>query len=232
MGHHGFISENYISYGSEENIDLIDVFFNIVNYYSLVHSMENAKKTKEIFFEFEKSKYADGSYFDGRGAIYPKTDKVKEIFEGIEIPSDEDWAKLKKDVMEHGLYNSHRLAVAPNGSIAYVMSATPSLTPIKQLVEERTYGNSKTYFPMPALDVAEFMYETAYKMDNYKVIDVIATAQKHVDQGISFELAITSDETTRDLQKYYLYAHYQGIKTLYYTRTQKLKVEECEACAV
>ncbi|MGE4320522.1 MAG: class 1b ribonucleoside-diphosphate reductase subunit alpha [Acholeplasmataceae bacterium] len=232
MGHHGFISENYISYGSEENIDLIDVFFNIVNYYSLVHSMENAKKTKEIFFEFEKSKYADGSYFDGRGAIYPKTDKVKEIFEGIEIPSDEDWAKLKKDVMEHGLYNSHRLAVAPNGSIAYVMSATPSLTPIKQLVEERTYGNSKTYFPMPALDVAEFMYETAYKMDNYKVIDVIATAQKHVDQGISFELAITSDKTTRDLQKYYLYAHYQGIKTLYYTRTQKLKVEECEACAV
>ncbi len=232
MGHHGFISENYISYGSEENIDLIDVFFNIVNYYSLVHSMENAKKTKEIFFEFEKSKYADGSYFDGRGAIYPKTEKVKEIFEGIEIPSDEDWAKLKKDVMEHGLYNSHRLAVAPNGSIAYVMSATPSLTPIKQLVEERTYGNSKTYFPMPALDVAEFMYETAYKMDNYKVIDVIATAQKHVDQGISFELAITSDETTRDLQKYYLYAHYQGIKTLYYTRTQKLKVEECEACAV
>lgn len=232
MGHHGFISENYISYGSEENIDLIDVFFNIVNYYSLVHSMENAKKTKEIFFEFEKSKYADGSYFDGRGAIYPKTEKVKEIFEGIEIPSDEDWAKLKKDVMEHGLYNSHRLAVAPNGSIAYVMSATPSLTPIKQLVEERTYGNSKTYFPMPALDVAEFMYETAYKMDNYKVIDVIATAQKHVDQGISFELAITSDETTRDLQKYYLYAHYKGIKTLYYTRTQKLKVEECEACAV
>lgn len=232
MGHHGFISENYISYGSEENIDLIDVFFNIVNYYSLVHSMENAKKTKEIFFEFEKSKYADGSYFDGRGAIYPKTEKVKEIFEGIEIPSDENWAKLKKDVMEHGLYNSHRLAVAPNGSIAYVMSATPSLTPIKQLVEERTYGNSKTYFPMPALDVAEFMYETAYKMDNYKVIDVIATAQKHVDQGISFELAITSDETTRDLQKYYLYAHYKGIKTLYYTRTQKLKVEECEACAV
>jgi len=134
--------------------------------------------------------------------------------------------------MKYGLYNSHRLAVAPNGSIGYVMSATPSLTPVKQLVEERTYGNSKTYFPMPALKDASFMYETAYKMDNFKIIDVIATAQKHVDQGISFELAITSDETTRDLQKYYLYAHYQGIKTLYYTRTQKLKIDECESCAV
>lgn len=232
MGHHGFIAENYIAYGSDENIELIDVFFNIVNYYSLMHSMLKAKETGEKFFEFEKTKYADGSYFNGRGAIHPKSDKVKDILKDIYIPTDEDWKQIKEDVMKYGLYNSHRLAVAPNGSIGYVMSATPSLTPIKQLVEERTYGNSKTYFPMPALETAEFMYETAYKMDNYKIIDVIATAQKHVDQGISFELAITSEETTRDLQKYYLYAHYQGIKTLYYTRTQKLKIEECEACAV
>lgn len=232
MGHHGFIAEHYIAYGSDENLDLIDVFFNTVNFYSLQYSMELARDTGKKFYKFETSKYADGSYFDGRGQILPKTDKVKEIFDGIHLPTDEEWAELKEQVMTHGLYNSHRLAVAPNGSIGYVMSATPSLTPVKQLVEERTYGNSKTYFPMPALDTASFMYETAYKMDNFKVIDVIATAQKHVDQGISFELAITSDETTRDLQKYYLYAHYQGIKTLYYTRTQKLKIDECESCAV
>ena len=232
MGHHGFIAEHYIAYGSDENLDLIDVFFNTVNFYSLQYSMELARDTGKKFYKFETSKYADGSYFDGRGQILPKTDKVKEIFDGIHLPTDEEWAELKEQVMTHGLYNSHRLAVAPNGSIGYVMSATPSLTPVKQLVEERTYGNSKTYFPMPALDTASFMYETAYKMDNFKIIDVIATAQKHVDQGISFELAITSDETTRDLQKYYLYAHYQGIKTLYYTRTQKLKIDECESCAV
>lgn len=232
MGHHGYLAENYILYGSEENLDLIDVFFNIINYYSLVHSNQKAIATKETFYQFETSKYKDGSYFNGRKSIYPKTEKVKEILKDVYIPTDEDWEKLKTSVMEHGLYNSHRLAVAPNGSIAYVMSATPSLTPIKQLIEERTYGNSKTYFPMPALDTAAFMYETAYKMDKFKIIDVIATAQKHVDQGISFELCVTSLETTRDLQKYYLYAHYQGIKTLYYTRTQKLSVEECEACVV
>jgi ribonucleoside-diphosphate reductase alpha chain len=232
MGHHGFIAENFILFGSEEDIDLIDVFFAQLNYYSLKHSMTKAKETGLKFFEFDKSKYADGSYFDQRTAVYPKHDKIKTMFKDIYIPTEADWAQLKKDVMQYGLYNSHRLAVAPNGSIAYVMSATPSLTPIKQLIEERTYGNSKTYFPMPSLDVASFMYETAYRIDNYKVIDVIATAQKHVDQGISFELGITSNITTRELQKYYLYAHYQGIKTLYYTRTQKLKLEECESCAV
>lgn len=232
MGHHGFIAENFIAFGSDEDVELIDVFFNLVNYYSLMHSMEKAKSTGLKFYGFERSAYADGTYFADRGAIYPKLEAVKEIMKDIEIPSDEDWAQLKADVMEYGLYNSNRLAVAPNGSIAYVMSATPSLTPIKQLVEERTYGNSKTYFPMPGADVAGFMYESAYSMDKYKVIDVIATAQKHVDQGISFELCVTSNETTRSLQRYYLYAHYQGIKTLYYTRTQKLRIEECESCVV
>ena len=232
MGHHGYIAENYILFGSEEDIDLIDVFFATINYYSLVHSMEKAKATKQKFYQFETSKYADGTYFDGRGQVLPTSEKVKELFKDVYIPTNEDWKKLKQDVMTHGLYNSHRLAVAPNGSIAYVMSATPSLTPIKQLIEERTYGNSKTYFPMPSLDTAAFMYESAYRIDNYKVIDVIATAQKHVDQGISFELGITSTITTKELVRYYLYAHYQGIKTLYYTRTQKLKIDECESCVV
>lgn len=232
MGHHGFLAEQMIEFGSKENIELIDVFFNMVNYYSILHSCLKSEKTGQKFFQFEKSKYANGEYFQDKKAIYPKLPKIKKIFEGIEIPSDQDWLTLKENVIKYGLYNSHRLAVAPNGSIGYIMSATPSLTPIKQLVEERTYGNSKTYFPVPGLADYSFMYKTAYKMDKFKLIDVIATAQKHIDQGISFELCILSDVTTRELQRYYLYAHHKGIKTLYYTRTQKLKVFECINCGI
>ncbi|KXT29416.1 ribonucleoside-diphosphate reductase, alpha subunit [Candidatus Phytoplasma oryzae] len=232
MGHHGFISEKIIKFGSEEDLELIDVFFNIINYYSLLHSNLKSIETGKRFFKFEESTYFNGKYFEDKGPIYPVLPKVKEIFRNIYIPSKKDWLKLKESVMKYGLYNSHRLAIAPNGSIGYIMSATPSLTPIRQLVEERTYGNSKTYFPSPFLEKFSFMYETAYKMDKFKIIDVIAMAQKHIDQGISFELCITSDITTRELQRYYLYAHYKGIKTLYYTRTQKLKINECESCGI
>ncbi|MFR0367903.1 class 1b ribonucleoside-diphosphate reductase subunit alpha [Candidatus Phytoplasma palmae] len=232
MGHHGFIAKEMIEFGSPEDIELIDVFFNIVNFHSLSHSNLKAKETGEKFFKFEESTYANGKYFEDKKAIFPKLEKIKKIFEGIEIPTDEEWNQLKKNVIKYGLYNSHRLAIAPNGSIGYIMSATPSLTPIKQLVEERTYGNSKTYFPAPHLEQFAFMYQTAYKMDKYKIIDVVSTAQKHIDQGISFELCITSDITTRELQRYYLYAHYKKIKTLYYTRTQKLKIFECESCGI
>ena len=103
MGHHGYIVENYIAYGSEENIDLIDVFFNAVNYYSLEYSMELAKETGLIFYKFEQSKYADGSYFNGRGEILPKTDKVKALFEGMKLPTNEDWQLLQENIKKYGL---------------------------------------------------------------------------------------------------------------------------------
>lgn len=237
MGHHGYIAENLIPYGSKENLELVDVFFNAVNYWSLLYSMNKAKETGSSFYRFEKSTYADGSYFDGRGEIFPEIEIVKNLFEGIYLPTNEDWAQLKSDVMEYGVYHSYRQAIAPTGSISYVMSATASLTPVRQVVEERTYGNSKTYFPMPNADKVGFMYENelAYDLDNFKVIDVVAMAQKHIDQGISFEVSVNSNITTRELQRTWLYAHHKGVKTLYYLRQKKLTIdelEECESCAI
>lgn len=231
MGLHGFLTRNYIPYGSDESIDFVDVFFNIVNYYSLKCSNELAKE-KGTYLGYEDSKYASGEYFENRGMILPKTEKVKELFKNIYIPTDEDWKDLKESVLKYGVYNSERCAIAPNGSISYVMSATASVAPIKQLVEERAYGNSNTYFPMPYVDTHGFMYETAYDLDNRKIMRLIATIQKHVDQAISLELCEVSDGTTRDLIKNILYAHHIGIKTLYYTRTKKLSIQECISCAV
>lgn len=228
----GFFAKNYITYGSDASIDFANVFMNSVNYYSLKYSMEKAKETGKVYAGFENSTYASGKYFEKHGEELPRTPKVKELFEEIYIPSQADWDKLKEDIMEHGLYHSERLAIAPTGSISYVLSATASATPIKQLVEERTYGNSKTYYPMPYADEYGFMYETAYDMDSKRIIDVIAALQRHVDQGISLEMCEVSDGTTRDLIKNILYAHHVGLKTLYYTRTKKLSINECVSCAV
>lgn len=230
MNLHGFFAKNLMAYGSEESIEFSDVYFNIVNFYSLEYSMIRAKETGQVFHGFETSTYANGTYFDGRGNIAPTSEKIASIFKDIHIPTEKEWETLKKNVAKYGLYNSHRLAIAPNGSTAYLMSATASCTPVKQLVEERTYGNSKTYFPVPFLEEAGYMYETAYDIDKFKIIDVISTIQKHIDQGISLELCINSDLTTRGLQRFYLYAHHKGIKTLYYVRTRKLKIDECESC--
>lgn len=235
MNLHGYLAQNGIAYESEEARDFANVFFALVNYWSLVRSMELAKETGSTFEGFEGSTYADGSYFDKyvAGDFRPKTEKVAKLFEGVEIPERIDWVRLEDNVRKHGLYHSYRLAIAPTGSISYVQSATASVMPIMERIEERTYGNSKTYYPMPGLSSENwFFYKEAYDMDMFKVVDMIATIQQHVDQGISFTLFLKDTMTTRDLNRIDLYAHHKGIKTLYYARTKDTGQEGCLSCVV
>ncbi|MCY7742945.1 class 1b ribonucleoside-diphosphate reductase subunit alpha [Bacillus licheniformis] len=235
MNLHGYLAQNGIAYESEEARDFANVFFALVNYWSLVRSMELAKETGSTFEGFEGSTYADGSYFDKyvAGEFRPKTEKVTKLFEGVEIPKRIDWVRLEDNVRKYGLYHSYRLAIAPTGSISYVQSATASVMPIMERIEERTYGNSKTYYPMPGLSAKNwFFYKEAYDMDMFNVVDMIATIQQHVDQGISFTLFLKDTMTTRDLNQIDLYAHHKGIKTLYYARTKDTTAEGCLSCVV
>ena len=64
------------------------------------------------------------------------------------------------------------------------------------------------------------------------VIDMVATIQEHVDQGISTTFSVTADKTTRDIARYYIYAHKKGLKSLYYTRTKLERNNECLSCSV
>ena len=122
----------------------------------------------------------------------PMTDKVKALFEGIQIPSPRIGSNLQEDVMKHGLYHAYRLAVAPTQSISYIQNATSSVMPIVEPIETRTYANSTTYYPMPFMARDNFFYyKSAYQMDQFKVIDLIAEIQTHVDQGISTIFMLT-----------------------------------------
>lgn len=235
MNLHGYLANNGIPYESELAIEFADVFFAAVNYYSLVRSNEVARERGEAFHGFHKSAYADGSYFAPYVSedIAPKSDKVAELFAGITLPTAQDWMELATNVVDYGLYHSYRLAIAPTGSISYVQSATASVMPIMERIEERTYGNSKTYYPMPGLSRKTwFYYKEAYDMDMLRVVDMIAAIQRHVDQGISFTLFLKDTHTTRDLTKIDLYAHHKGIKTLYYARTKDTSAEQCLSCTV
>lgn len=235
MNLHGYLAQNGIAYESEEARDFANVFFATVNFWTLVRSNELARKTGTTFEGYEGSSYADGSYFNKyvNGNYSPKTDKVKSLFSRIWLPDEQNWSYLAQCVKDYGLYHAYRLAIAPTGSISYVQSATASVMPIMERIEERTYGNSKTYYPMPGLSAKNwFFYKEAYDMDMFKVVDMIATIQQHVDQGISFTLFLKDTMTTRDLNRIDLYAHHKGIKTLYYARTKDTGQEGCLSCVV
>ncbi|ASN68069.1 putative ribonucleotide-diphosphate reductase subunit alpha [uncultured Caudovirales phage] len=235
MNLHGYLTSVGIVFESALAIEFADVYFAAVNYYSIKRSMEIAKERGETFVGFADSTYADGSYFADYIANeqLPKDAYITELFEGQSLPTTQDWAELMADVMQYGLYNAYRLAIAPNGSTSYLRSATSGVMPIMERIEERTYEDSKTYYPMPGLSTKTwFYYKEAYDMDMFKVIDLVATIQKHVDQGISFTLFLRDTMTTRDVSRMSLYAHHKGIKTLYYARTKDTSADMCIACQV
>lgn len=235
MNLHGFLAKNKIGYESEEAKDFANVFFMMMNYYSIERSMEIAKEKQETYVDFEKSDYASGKYFEKyiHSDIKPQYDNVAALFEGMDIPSAEDWASLAQEVKENGLYHAYRLAIAPTQSISYVQNATSSVMPIVDQIERRTYGNAETFYPMPFLSPETmWFYKSAFNTDQMKLIDLIATIQEHVDQGISTILYVNSEISTRELSRLYVYAHHKGLKSLYYTRNKLLSVEECTSCAI
>lgn len=239
MNLHGYLVRENIIYTSEEAVDFCNVFFAMIRFYAIKASMNIAIKRKETFVGFEKSEYAKGKDSEVLSKYYnesylPKTDKIKELFEGIYIPTIKDWSKLLDEVRENGIYNAYLTAIAPTQSISYVQNATSSIMPITEPVEVRTYGDSTTIYPMPFLTNENMLYyQSAYRMDMRKVIDIVAAAQSHVDQGISTTLFVTDDKTTRDIARYYIYAYKKGLKSLYYTRTKMTRDDnECLMCSV
>lgn len=234
MNLHGWLASNMISYESREAKDFANVFFAMVRYYALERSMELAKQYSPFKY-FEKSEYAKGTALTRyiEKSHLPKTDKITKMFEGIYIPTQKDWAILNEQIMKYGIYSAYQLAIAPTGSISYVQNATPSVMPITEKIETRTYGDSTTHYPMPFMNPKTFwFYKEAYNMSMYKLIDLISVIQTHVDQSISTTLFVNDDLTDADLARLYIYAHKKGLKTLYYTRTKVSTQDDCLSCTV
>ncbi|WP_414842111.1 class 1b ribonucleoside-diphosphate reductase subunit alpha [Enterococcus saccharolyticus] len=254
MGLHTYFAKNQMEYGSPESIEFTDIYFMLLNYWTLMESHAIAKERGEVFHNFEKSDYANGRYFESyiQADYQPKSEKVAALFEGIAIPTGDDWQALADAVKKDGLYHQNRLAVAPNGSISYINDTSASLHPITRLIEERQEKKiGKIYYPAAHLsnDTISY-YKSAYDMDMRKVIDIYATAQKHIDQGMSLTLFMRSEipeglyewkenskQTTRDLNILRHYAFHKGIKSIYYIRTftddaEEIGSNQCESCVI
>ncbi|WP_332649569.1 class 1b ribonucleoside-diphosphate reductase subunit alpha [Lysinibacillus sp. 54212] len=235
MNLHGHLVTEGIVYGSKESVAFIDAFMEAVNYFSIKSSMEIAKEKGVTFDRFEESDYATGAYFDSyttkEGSLLEPA--VEKALGNVPQITREMWQALKEDVMKHGIFHAYRLAIAPTGSISYIRSSTASIAPCTERVEVRDYADSRTIYPMPFLtNENEHLYTEAYEVDQFKLIDLYAAAQKHIDQGVSMTLYVTDSWTTEQLAKVYIYAWMKGIKSVYYVRQRLQTLEECVSCQV
>lgn len=225
MNLHGYLGASKIYYDSEEAIDFTNIYFYTVLYHALRTSNMIARERGEKFYNFEKSKYASGEFFDKYltgefGEI--RTEKVRKLVQGSSLvpPTVEDWKQLKEDVMKYGLFNQNLQAVPPTGSISYINGSTSSIHPIAARIEKRKEGKTgRVHFPAPGMtnDNVEF-FADAYEIGPKPIIKVYAAAQEHVDQGLSLTLFFRDTASISDVVNAQRYAHYKGIKTLYYVR--------------
>ncbi|WP_437585150.1 class 1b ribonucleoside-diphosphate reductase subunit alpha [Paramicrobacterium sp. CJ85] len=239
MNLHGYLAREHVHYGSEEGIDFTNIYFYTVLYHALRASNTIAKERGEVFEGFEDSKYASGEFFTKyiEQVWEPETEKVRELFAHVHIPTQEDWEQLKDDVQKHGIYNQNLQAVPPTGSISYINNSTSSIHPIASKIEIRKEGKiGRVYYPAPFMTNDNLEYYTdAYEIGYEKIIDTYAAATQHVDQGLSLTLFFKDSATTRDINRAQIYAWRKGIKTIYYIRLRQLALEgtdvsECVSC--
>lgn len=241
MNLHGFLAREHIHYGSADGVEFTSVYFAAVAYHAIKTSCDLAKEHGTTFVDFDKSDYANGSFFDKYTTRdwLPESDVVAKLFEGHDLPTRADWEALKADVMQHGLYNRNLQAVPPTGSISYINNSTSSIHPIVSKIEIRKEGKiGRVYYPAAFMNNENLeFYRDAYEIGPEALIDTYAAATEHVDQGLSLTLFFPAEATTRDINRAQIYAWKKGIKTIYYVRLRQealegTEVQGCVSCSL
>ena len=212
-GYHHMLANNKIQWNSEEHLEFADTVYEKINYYAIKASM-NIAKEKGAYSCFEGSDWHNGDYFKLRGY------------------NSDAWNILQENVKKYGLRNGYLLAVAPNGSTATIAGTSEGVDPVMS----RFYLEEKkgSIVPKTAPDLSWenfWFYNSAYNVDQSLCVKINGIRQRHIDQGQSFNLYITTDFTMRQIMNLYIDACKHGVKSIYYVRSKSLTVGECESCS-
>ncbi|WP_141434226.1 ribonucleoside-diphosphate reductase subunit alpha [Bacillus sp. 03113] len=217
FGWHHLLALKKLRWENEESVDYSDKLYEQISYLTIKASMELSKE-KGSYPAFKGSDWETGKYFDIRG--YDNES------------SSLDWEGLKEDIHEHGVRNGYMMAVAPNASTAIIAGSTPSIDPIFKKVYSEEKKDYK--IPVTAPDLSSettWYYKSAYLIDQHWSIKQNAKRQKHIDQGISFNLYVQNTVKAKELLDLHFAAWKNGLKTTYYLRSTSSEIEDCESCS-
>ncbi|MEK5060879.1 MULTISPECIES: ribonucleoside-diphosphate reductase subunit alpha [unclassified Paenibacillus] len=230
FGYHHRLALNHLRWESDAAVEYNVNLYEKISFYGIKASMKLSME-KGAYPLFKGSEWANGNYFIDRGLV--GRDAEGKLFP-IESPQGLDWYQLCLDVMEHGIRNGYLFAVAPNGSTSVIAGSTASIDPVYGLL---TYEEKTTYKianPAPDLNMVTVQYyrKNAFELDQHWSIKHVASRQRFIDQGQSFNLYVKPDIDAMDFLELHLDAWKSGVKTTYYVRNMANEMpEECESCA-
>ncbi|WP_067840817.1 ribonucleoside-diphosphate reductase subunit alpha [Amphibacillus sediminis] len=214
FGWHHLLALEHLYWESDEAVDYADRIYEDIAYYTIKASMDLAEE-KGAYQAFAGSEWQTGRYFERRQY------------------SGKRWDELRQAVAEKGLRNGWLMAVAPNSSTAKIGGSTDGIDPIYAVEYAEEKKNFKFKVTAPDLNHRTYAYyrRARHELDQVWSIKQNAKRQRHIDQGISFNLYVRHDIKARDLLNLHMSAWEHGLKTTYYVRsTSQTEIEECEAC--
>ena len=212
-GYHHMLAKNGIKWESEEHLEFVDKVFETISY-AAIEASSDLGKEKGVYAHFKGSEWESGVFFDRRGYDAP------------------EWQALRKKVHENGMRNAYLLAIAPTSSTSILSGTTAGVDPVmKRFFYEEKKGSM---LPRTAPELSSktwWYYKAAHEIDQSWSIKADGVRQRHIDQAQSVNLYITNDYTMREVLNLLILAWKCHVKTLYYTRSKSLEVEECESCS-
>ncbi|MBQ6819852.1 MAG: ribonucleoside-diphosphate reductase subunit alpha [Clostridium sp.] len=212
-GYHHMLANNLIHWTSDEHKDFVDDVYERINYHAIRASM-NIAKEKGSYPCFENSDWQTGEYF-----------RLRDY-------KSEKWIELQNNIKKFGIRNGYLMAVAPNGSTATIAGTSEGIDPVMSRfwLEEK----KGSIIPKTAPNLNEenyWYYNSAYNIDQKWCVEINGIRQRHIDQGQSFNLYITTNYTMRQIMNLYIEACKVGVKSIYYVRSKSLTVADCESCS-
>lgn len=212
-GYHHMLANNKIHFTDEAHAEFADKVYEKINYYAIKASMKIAQE-KGAYEYFEGSDWDTGRYFTLRGY------------------ESKEWLELESEIKLKGMRNGYLFAVAPNGSTATIAGTSEGVDPImaRFWMEEKKGSMTPKIAPNLSMD-NYWYYNSAYNIDQEWCVKINGIRQRHIDQGQSFNLYITTDYTMRQIMNLYISACENKVKSIYYVRSKSLTVSDCESCS-
>lgn len=212
-GYHHLLAKNGIYYSSDEHLEYMDKLYEKISYYAIKAS-NNLAKEKGTYLAYEGSEWQTGKYFERRNY------------------TSDRWMELKDEVAKTGMRNGWLMAVAPTGSTSIISGTSAGVDPImsRYFLEEKK--GSMVPRVAPELTNRSFWtYENAHEIDQMWTIKATGIRQRHIDQGQSVNMYVSSEMTMSQLKDLLLEGWRNGLKSIYYFRSKSLEVEECDTCS-
>ena len=204
--------------------------------------------------------------FDSMEAKFANNLIFKTIKQKAEEASQALWVDGKFTSIRPGFANTTLIAIAPTKSSSFIHGqVSMGIEPIKSNYFVKDLAKSKTVYKNPFLEAELIKYglntpdvwegilkkdgsvqhlnfpsKAAFKsfieISPKEIIIQAAARQKYIDQSQSLNLMIHPTVPAKDINQLYLFAHEQGVKTLYYqfsissAQSFARNILECASC--